>query len=195
MPRLVPGYRDEVREKILDVAWKVLLEKGVQESTMEEIAEKLNCSKGAIYNYFKNKDELLEDAIAAGRLRFKDELFARFSKGNFFENAERYFENEISRAAEGSMQTTLSLMLEGSKNPRVKEAMKHKHDGIIGAIMELFNELTSSGKITVAVDKESAARTFFALRSGVLMSLAYGTPREEAKKVWMNGIRSVVKQV
>ena len=193
MPRLVPGYRDEVREKILDVAWKVLLEKGVQESTMDDIANELSCSKGAIYNYFKNKDELLESAIAAGRLRFRDEIFSRYSKGDFFANSEKFFDTEILKSAENSMQTTLSMILEGSKNPRVREAMKLKYEGVIGAITELFDELTSAGKISIIGDRESAARSFFALRIGVLMSLAYGTPKDEAKKVWMNGIHSIIK--
>lgn len=47
------------KEEILRSASAVLAEKGYQGTTMEEIASKLLMTKGSMYYYFKNKNELL----------------------------------------------------------------------------------------------------------------------------------------
>lgn len=47
------------KKEILRSAAAVLVEKGYQGTTMEEIAAKLLMTKGSMYYYFKNKDDLL----------------------------------------------------------------------------------------------------------------------------------------
>jgi AcrR family transcriptional regulator len=47
------------KQEILRSAAAVLVEKGYQGTTMEEIAAKLLMTKGSMYYYFKNKDDLL----------------------------------------------------------------------------------------------------------------------------------------
>jgi TetR/AcrR family fatty acid metabolism transcriptional regulator len=48
-----------VRRAILDAAVKVVAEKGYYSARTAEIAEKAGVAAGTIYNYFKNKDDLL----------------------------------------------------------------------------------------------------------------------------------------
>jgi AcrR family transcriptional regulator len=52
--------RDTRREAIIDVAQDVFLEEGFAAASMSTIAARLGGSKGTLYNYFKNKDELFE---------------------------------------------------------------------------------------------------------------------------------------
>ena len=52
--------RDARREAILDVAQDVFLEEGFAAGSMSTIAGRLGGSKGTLYNYFRNKDELFE---------------------------------------------------------------------------------------------------------------------------------------
>jgi AcrR family transcriptional regulator len=56
-PRLDPDAR---REAILDVAQEVFLDEGFAAASMSTIAGRLGGSKGTLYNYFRNKDELFE---------------------------------------------------------------------------------------------------------------------------------------
>ena len=58
----------ERREAILDAAARVFSDKGLLAATMDEIAAEVELSKGALYLYFKNKDELFL-AHAARTLR------------------------------------------------------------------------------------------------------------------------------
>lgn len=47
------------RQKILDSAAKVFAKKGYQSATMIDVAKAAKVGIGTLYNYFKNKDELL----------------------------------------------------------------------------------------------------------------------------------------
>ena len=49
------------RQEILDGALKAFCEHGIKSTTIDDICEKINCSHGLFYHYYKNKDELLED--------------------------------------------------------------------------------------------------------------------------------------
>lgn len=51
--------REARMEDILAAAREVFFEKGFQAATMEEIAQKAGFSKGAVYFYFKSKEEIL----------------------------------------------------------------------------------------------------------------------------------------
>ncbi len=64
------------REDILDAAKRVFLERGFRGATIEAIAEECELSAGAIYLYFKNKDDLYS-AINMRALEFLDKQIAK----------------------------------------------------------------------------------------------------------------------
>ena len=55
--------RDQRREAIMQVAREVFFEYGYSAASMSEIAARLGGSKGTLYNYFKNKEELFEAQV------------------------------------------------------------------------------------------------------------------------------------
>lgn len=56
------------KEYIVDLALKVIGERGIEKATLREIAKEGGVSTGAIYHYFKNKEELLYEVMDS-RLR------------------------------------------------------------------------------------------------------------------------------
>ncbi|MDX1672558.1 MAG: TetR/AcrR family transcriptional regulator [Balneolaceae bacterium] len=70
--------REKERRKrmIIDAAEEVIFEKGIDQATMEEIAEEAELSKGTLYLYFKNKNELYLALCERGSNILND----RFSK-------------------------------------------------------------------------------------------------------------------
>ena len=64
------------RQEIMDAAIKVFAEKGFHAATLEEIAQEAEFSKGALYLYFSNKEDLmysiLYDAFKGLSVLFKD---------------------------------------------------------------------------------------------------------------------------
>lgn len=55
--------KDEVKDKILASAKNEFLEKGFQKSSLRSIVKKANLTQGAMYAYFKNKDDLFFSVV------------------------------------------------------------------------------------------------------------------------------------
>lgn len=50
----------DIREKIIDASWALFNEKGFGETTINDIINKADISKGTFYYYFRSKDNLLD---------------------------------------------------------------------------------------------------------------------------------------
>ena len=50
----------DIREKIIDASWELFHEKGFGETTINDIINKADISKGTFYYYFRSKDNLLD---------------------------------------------------------------------------------------------------------------------------------------
>ncbi len=59
--------RDAKREAVLRTAVQLFLDQGYHRATLNEVAERLNITKPAIYNYFRGKDEILFECWAMGQ--------------------------------------------------------------------------------------------------------------------------------
>lgn len=59
MPKVVPEYKEEAKKRIIAAGIAVMSEKGYNQTTMDDIAAHLGVSKGALYLYFKSKDDLV----------------------------------------------------------------------------------------------------------------------------------------
>ena len=56
--------KERRRNAIIDAAEEVFFSKGVEDATMDEVAERAELSKGTLYLYFKNKNDLFHGIIA-----------------------------------------------------------------------------------------------------------------------------------
>lgn len=72
MPKLSQSEMDARRREIIAAAGRCFARKGIQATTMREIFAEAGMSAGAVYNYFKTKDDL----IAAGIKDSTDENVA-----------------------------------------------------------------------------------------------------------------------
>jgi AcrR family transcriptional regulator len=53
--------RSDVQEKILYVACQLIIEKGIKETSLKDIAETVGISKGTLYYYYSAKEDLIAD--------------------------------------------------------------------------------------------------------------------------------------
>lgn len=51
------------KRKVAEIALKLFVEKGIQQTSIQEIIEKANISKGTFYNYFSSKNDCISDIL------------------------------------------------------------------------------------------------------------------------------------
>jgi AcrR family transcriptional regulator len=66
--------RDERRERILWAAKRVLMEKGLDEASMDDVADCAGTTKPTVYAHFKSKDELFSAVVEFIRRLFLSKL-------------------------------------------------------------------------------------------------------------------------
>jgi AcrR family transcriptional regulator len=66
--------RDERRDRIVWAAKRVFLEKGLDASSMDDVADKAGTTKPTVYAHFKSKDELFSAVVALIRGLFLGKL-------------------------------------------------------------------------------------------------------------------------
>lgn len=79
-PKVTPEYKKQRRNEILDVARNVFQEKGYAATSMADISERLTMSRGAIYQYFDNKEDVFLALLDTYDNQFIEELYATQSK-------------------------------------------------------------------------------------------------------------------
>ncbi|MDG6914570.1 MAG: TetR/AcrR family transcriptional regulator [Nitrososphaerota archaeon] len=186
MPKVVPGYKEEAKRTIVQTAAGIFAEKGLHETTMDDVAEKLGVSKGAVYQYFPSKDALFQELCGTASKKVEETLRAHFTGGTVREAAESYIDAELDRMEQGLM-IMFEAIAECPRNAAVKKMMRSNYSTISEVLAEFLEGLKGEGRLRKDIDAESAAKFLIALRHGVLVSRVQGLPREDAKKVWLTG--------
>ena len=74
MPRITVERREARREQILEAARACLEEHGLEAVSMEMIIARSGLSTGAVYGYFKGKDQIINAAITDGTAAMAEDL-------------------------------------------------------------------------------------------------------------------------
>lgn len=116
------------KQDILRSAATVLAEKGYNGTTMEEIAAKLLMTKGSMYYYFKNKDELLYQChqmiMEISLERIEKVVNSDF---NSIEKLRNALKGHILLATrEKSMFMVMDKPNQNFSNPQLQEILKHR---------------------------------------------------------------------
>ena len=149
-------YPEETVERILDTAQRLFLEKGYEQTTIQDITDNLGgLTKGAIYHHFKSKEEII-DAVS-------DRMF--FSNNPFEAVRERKDLNGLQKLREAirlnqSDQERMNLTIQSipvCKNPRLLMEMINSNRKILTPYyQELLEEGNRDGSIHTEYAKEIA---------------------------------------
>src|SRR5215510_1329700 len=81
MPRVTAAHEQEVRDRIVTAALRVFGERGFHGATIADVVRESGLSVGAIYTWFKGKDDLFLAACDLASGRGFGELAARVARG------------------------------------------------------------------------------------------------------------------
>ncbi len=72
--------RDEKRDAVLRMAVRMFLEEGYHRTPLAKVADRLNITKPALYNYFRSKEEILHELYRIGAEQYETS-FGRVERG------------------------------------------------------------------------------------------------------------------
>ncbi|MFD5329068.1 TetR/AcrR family transcriptional regulator [Streptomyces sp. NPDC127092] len=180
MARVSQEHLDARRRQILDGAARCFARNGFHATSMQDVLAEVGLSAGAVYRYFRGKDELIT-AIA-------DEAFAGI-RGAFLEASKTvppptpdvllgavlrlFLEERIpgaDRQAFGRL--ILQVWSETLRDERLATALATGYDGMREAWSELVAVYRANGLMTADVSADHVARTLIAVAQGFIAQQA-----------------------
>jgi AcrR family transcriptional regulator len=187
MPKLYPGYRDEIRKKIVSEAFEVFLAKGFEKTTMDEIAARLGVTKPAIYRYYKNKEALFLASVTETMMAEFEKTFASsFASGDLMAGAGLFFDEllEFDRKYAALGKDVDSII---SRDVSLREGISHFHSAGLELMRHFFWEHKKLGTIRTIMDDNDLTAICTALANGLISSVGHGLDPAEAKRLWLLG--------
>ena len=175
-------YPEETVERILDTAQRLFLEKGYEQTTIQDIIDNLGgLTKGAIYHHFKSKEEII-DAVS-DRMFFANNPFEAVRDRKDLNGLQKLREairlNQSDR--ERTNLTVQSIPI--SKNPRLLMEMINSNRKILTPYyQELLEEGNRDGSIHTEYAKEIAELMPLLTRLGMLPSVFPGAKEDMRHK-------------
>jgi len=192
MPRVVPEYKEEAKERIVKGALEVFAAKGYHETTMDDIARDIGISKGALYLYFASKELLFMQICKAGQAQFQNVLDESFSKRDLLAGADRFFDRMLDENSVYSKGLLFETLAEASRNEEIRKLLQASYEEAVDTLFGFLGELNSKKIFRPDVDLRLMARGLIALYDGFVASLLTTSDRSEVKKAWNTIMKSVI---
>jgi len=136
------GLKQERRKQILDAAEKVFTQRGFSKARMDDIVAESGLSKGALYWYYKSKDEIilaLMDRFFAGEMQAEEELIS--TEGDARQQLEVFFDAAFKdiRRFEERMSLGYEFFSLAARTEEVRDAIRgyyRRYQAILSQIIQ-----------------------------------------------------------
>ncbi len=184
MPKVIPVSKDQVKDRIVQKAFKVFRERGYHSTKMTDIAAEVNYSKGTLYQYFKSKDELFAAAFNYRIKSRQDQLLSLLKNDLTFFATEEFF-LELYNSMTNSLRFSFDVLNLAKENDQLYEKLTVRNEDALSRLLEFFENQKREGKIRNEVDSRLIVLMFLGLRDGIVSVPSYGFDLETAKKSWV----------
>ena len=138
-------------QDILDAALTLLLERGEEKVTVEQIADHVDIGKGTIYKHFTSKGEIYMRLLFDYEESLADKLkagIAAADKGDYAAPARAYFESRMANPAKDRLfqrleEKTIALKLA----PEMIEELHRKRNAIADSLNATFGRRIAEGRL------------------------------------------------
>lgn len=122
-------YPEQTQERIVDASVKLFIEKGYEQTTIQDILDALNLSKGGLYHHFKSKEEILE-AVKQKRAQYAADMLHGFIQNTEAENAKEKLQKILCKLGTSTETHMFDTVLSQANNPHF----------VIGALQNAVNQ-------------------------------------------------------
>lgn len=161
------------RQRILEAARSLVLEKGYRNATMRQICTRSGMSSGAIYHYFSGKDEIVAEAlgeafsgggadgdVAAATPELAYQGLLDKLLGSLAEDQSRHL---------GSI--LLELIGQTVKNPEVQRLISGTWEPVREQLLRVVAGMRNAGHLDPTLDEQAVARVLHGLQLGLLVQV------------------------
>jgi len=165
------------KEKILNVAFTLFLQKGYRDVSLKEIVKEVGLTKGAFYHYFDGKEQLFTEVIDGYFISLSDHIYEQLPKVHlemFMTGYQKVLSEQIDRLTKDAVkEKTISLSyyyfafdalrILPDFGVKMQEIQFREEQTWI----EVIENAIASGEIISSIDSQEIARLFISSKDGL----------------------------
>jgi TetR/AcrR family transcriptional regulator, repressor for uid operon len=196
-PKVTSQHKQEVRGRIIQSAIECFSKNGFDRTRMDEISLLADLSKGTLYNYFDNKEDLFnaicEDSLDLLKIQL-DQLFTK-SRDDLISNAELFYENFQKIQKEGSAKVFFEALSESTRNPKLKIILFNHRLKIYKVVENYLQIQSDKGFIKGDINLTYVASGMVSLFDGITAGNLLGIPEDYNKNIWAVTIKTILSNL
>lgn len=192
-PKVSTQYKIDVKEKIVDAALATFSKNGYDRTRMDDIAEAANVSKGTLYLYFKNKEELFY-AISERNIReLKEQLSTLLTKSeDLISSAENFYENFRSNTSGTNVEKVFfEIIAESSRNLKLRRMLYEQRIKMLDVVTIYLDLQQEKGLMRKDSNTKAIASGLISLYNGLSLSKVLGISETLNKQTWIDTVRAI----
>jgi AcrR family transcriptional regulator len=180
------------RERLIEAAADVIAEQGYDRAGVQEIARRAGLTNGAIYANFRDKSELLAEAVEVGLVRLFGRMDDARRAGSSAAQVIEMIGRTLALNTPGRNRTLVSEALAAARrDPDVGVRVRQLLTTLENHVSEVVSEAREDGDIADDVDPATLARFGVALAVGYHVTYAAAMP-EPDHAAWIRLMTRVV---
>jgi len=195
MPKVVPEYKEEAKNRILNTATQMFIENGYKKTKMTEIARKLGVSKGALYQYYNSKDELLMDVVKGGAQFRKSSIFSTMNSEQLpMLPSKEYFDKMIQSTSQID-KLGVEIASVALNNPEIMKGVRSFYLDEVNIVQEFFDKMKEENLIKPDTDTRVVAVSILSFRSGLRGFMSTEESQETIYETWKQQLELVLEKI
>jgi TetR/AcrR family transcriptional regulator, transcriptional repressor of aconitase len=177
VPKVTQSYLNARRRQIMDAAIICFSRQGFHRATMQDVVKQSRLSPGAIYNYFKSKEEIIE-AIAAER-HDKERVVLTLARNEgavapVLRRIRDTFLSELKNPKERlRRRVSIQLWAEAQRNPRILRLVREGVDAPRKLLTAILSDAQRRGEISRNINPDATARFLIAAFHGLVLQFEW----------------------
>jgi len=195
-PKVSTQYKIDVKEKIVNAALMTFSKYGYDRTRMDDVAEAAKVSKGRLYLYFKNKEELFYAISERNIADLKQQLSTLFTgKGNLISGSGNFYENFRSKNTTDLEKVFFEIIAESSRNLKLRKMLYKQRIKIFDVVIEYLNSQMQKGLIKKGTNTKAIASGLVSLYNGLSLSRVLGISETLNKQTWLDTVRAIFNAI
>jgi len=173
MPRVSDEHLERRRQQIVDAAQRCFARKGFHQTSMQDVFAESELSAGAVYRYFKSKDELVAALAASATGNVRELLAEVIHRDPIPTPAEVMTEVggwvTSQSGAEGRLRLAPQAWSLALTNPKIAASVEEILTGIRGRWREYAERMREAQWLDRDADLDAVAAVLFAIVPGFIL--------------------------
>jgi AcrR family transcriptional regulator len=196
VPRVSEDHLTARREQILAAARTCFLRNGLHTTSMQDLIREADLSIGAVYRYFKSKNEIINaiaEIVAGGITALLEEIVAIQPPLPLPEAMSRVLDViDVQVGPDGNFPLAVQVWAEATLDPAIGEIVRQRYIGMRAVFEIMARHAIESGELPPDTDPGAVATVLFGLIPGyALQRMLVGQPDKET---YLAGVRALLNR-